>query len=421
MSLAPRLTALLGLVLLAGCGGGGGTSTSASVSSSSSGAHNFSGGGSNVVALTVGSGPNGAQSTFNIPYTSVTICDPTSNKCATINNVLVDTGSTGFRIIKSALSAAGVSLSPLPDPTTPANTIAECLPFADGYAWGQVAVANLRLGAETASSIPIQLIDDTKPPSLAVPAGCSSNGTSLNSIDAFDANGVLGVGLFIQDCGTACAMTASNGVYYSCNPAGDCVSAQLPLADQVSNPVASFASDNNGVILQLPAISASGAVGATGYLVFGIDTESNNALNGATVYSVDGSGNFNTTFGSSVLSGFIDSGSNALFFPDSSIPLCGAAGTGGASFFCPNATMSLSATNTGNNGSTHGESFQVANLNNINNNNFAINDAAGPTSNITGVGTNYFDWGLPFFYGNTIFVAIEGATAAGAQGPYFAY
>jgi Protein of unknown function (DUF3443) len=420
MSPAHRLIALLGLTLLGACGGGGGT-TSTSGSSSTSGAHNFSGGGSNVVMLTVGDGPSGVQSTFNIPYASVTICDPTSNKCASINNVLVDTGSTGMRIIKSALDTAGVSLQPLTDPNTAANTIAECLPFADGYAWGSVAMATVRVGGEIASSIPIQVIDDGQAPSPAVPGSCSSNGSSLNSIDAFDANGVLGVGLFIQDCGSACVGTAANGVYYSCNPAGNCASSMLALADQVSNPVSSFATDNNGVILQLPAIDPTGAVSATGYLVFGIATQNNNALNGAGIYSVDGSGNFNTTFGSSVLSGFIDSGSNALFFPDNSIPLCGATGTGGASFYCPNSTMSLTAINAGGNGTTHSESFQIANLNNINNNDFAISDAGGPATAITGVGASYFDWGLPFFFGNTVFIAIEGTMAAGASGPYFAY
>lgn len=414
MSPAHRLIALLGLILLAACGGGGGTSTSTSAGGSSSGAHDFSGGGSNVVTLTVGDGPSGVQSTFNIPYTSVTICDPTSNKCATINNVLVDTGSTGFRVIKSVLNNSGVSLQPLTDPSNAANTIAECLPFADGDAWGSVAMATLRVGGETANSVPIQVIDDSPSPSPPVTPNCND---SLNSVSDFDANGVLGVGLWVQDCGPQCS-----GVYYSCNPAGTCTSSMLTLADQVSNPVASFATDNNGVILQLPSIAATGAVTASGYLVFGIGTESNNALNGASIYSVDGSGNFNTTFGGSVLSGFIDSGSNALFFPDNSIPLCGAADTGGADFFCPDSTMSLSAINSGTNGTTHSESFQLANLNTtVNNNDFAINDAGGPATPILGAGAGYFDWGLPFFYGNTVFVAIEGTMAAGASGPYFAY
>ncbi len=108
MNPAQRTIALLCLtLLLAGCGGGGSSITS-SENNSTSGAHNFSGGGSNIVTMTVGNGPSGVQSTFNIPYTSVTICDPSSNQCATINNVLVDTGSSGW-IIKSVLTKAGVS------------------------------------------------------------------------------------------------------------------------------------------------------------------------------------------------------------------------------------------------------------------------------------------------------------------------
>ena len=421
MSPAHRATALLTLMLLAGCGGGGGSSGGSS--STTSTAHNFSGGGSNVVAMTVGNGPTGAGvvPTFNIPYTSVKVCDPSGNQCATINNVLVDTGSIGFRVIKSVLNAGGVSLLPLVDPSNGANTIAECLPFADGYAWGSVALATLQVGGETASSIAIEVIDDGNPPALAVPASCSGMGMALNSVSAFDANGVLGVGPMVQDCGQSCVADAQLDIYYSCKAAGSCVSSTLALADQVSNPVASFDTDNNGVILQLPAIAASGAVGATGYLVFGIGTESNNGLAGAGVYTGDGNGDFSTTFGGSVLAGFIDSGSNALFFPDS-LPPCGPPKTGGASFFCPSSsTLNFSAINTGNNGTTSTTSFQVANINNISPSDFAINDAAGPSTNIPFIGTQYFDWGLPFFYGNTVFVAIEDKVVAGTAGPYFAF
>jgi len=32
-----------------------------------------------------------------------------------------------------------------------------------------------------------------------------------------------------------------------------------------------------------------------------------------------------------------------------------------------------------------------------------------------------FDFGLPFFYGRPIYTAIEGRTAAGAAGPFFAF
>jgi hypothetical protein len=46
---------------------------------------------------------------------------------------------------------------------------------------------------------------------------------------------------------------------------------------------------------------------------------------------------------------------------------------------------------------------------------------AGGASSIAGLGSGYFDWGLPFFYGRTVYVAIEGQTAGGTVGPYFAF
>jgi len=34
---------------------------------------------------------------------------------------------------------------------------------------------------------------------------------------------------------------------------------------------------------------------------------------------------------------------------------------------------------------------------------------------------NYFDWGMPFFYGRRVFVVMENNTVAGKTGPYWAY
>jgi hypothetical protein len=41
-------------------------------------------------------------------------------------------------------------------------------------------------------------------------------------------------------------------------------------------------------------------------------------------------------------------------------------------------------------------------------------DIAGPNPGV-------FDWGLPFFYGRTVFTAIEGQSTPAGQGPYWAY
>jgi hypothetical protein len=35
--------------------------------------------------------------------------------------------------------------------------------------------------------------------------------------------------------------------------------------------------------------------------------------------------------------------------------------------------------------------------------------------------SNSFDWGLPFFYGRNVFVAIEGQTTSAGMGPFVAF
>ena len=60
--------------------------------------------GLNTLAVTVDTGPAAAPGAVNTLYTSVTVCAPGSaTACQTINHVQVDTGSTGFRVLASAL------------------------------------------------------------------------------------------------------------------------------------------------------------------------------------------------------------------------------------------------------------------------------------------------------------------------------
>src|SRR5579871_1628585 len=147
MKQVSRLAALLGLLgtlALSSCGGGGGSSSSNTAPSQ----NNFTGGGKNVVAMTVEPGPATAKP-FNQGYVSVQICLP-GGACGTVSGILVDTGSYGLRVMASVLAQAGVTLPAMPDPALgSANSIHECLPFADGYAWGQVSLADVSLGGES--------------------------------------------------------------------------------------------------------------------------------------------------------------------------------------------------------------------------------------------------------------------------------
>src|SRR5439155_124561 len=241
--------------------------------------------------------------------TSVTLCAPgSSSNCQTIDHIQVDTGSAGLRIIGSVLSS---TLS-LPQQVDAAgNPLAECAQFVDGYTWGAVRVADLHIAGEQASSTPIQVIGDASFPT--VPFSCSSSGPAENTVQSFGANGLLGVGVFLQDCGSACAQAAVPGTYYVC-PAVNCQPTAVALAKQLQNPVALFSADNNGVILQLPSVPAAGAATATGSLIFGIGTQSDNGLGGATVLGVNPStGNIVTTFNNQTYTNsYIDGGASLL-------------------------------------------------------------------------------------------------------------
>jgi len=396
-------------LMLAGCGGGG-TSSSSSSSSSSSGSTSSSA--SNSVAVIVDSGPAAAGGTANEAFVSVTICSPSSpSTCQTIDHILVDTGSYGLRIISSVLSS---SLTLPLQTDSSGNAIAECTMFADGYSWGPVRKANLQIGSESASNLPIQVIGDAGYSGL-VPQACSSTGTAENTVATFGANGVIGLGPFAQDCGTACAQSANNGFYYTCG-SGGCQPAAVSLALQVPNPVTFFATDNNGVMLTFPSVAAAGATTVSGTLVFGVDTQTNNTLGSAKVYTTNDIGYITTVYnGVSYADSFLDSGSNGYFFNDSSITQC----SDGSGFYCPSSTLNLSAVNSGSNGANGSVSFSIGNAStmfNSNPNGTAFGQLGGTNGD-----AQSFDWGLPFFYGRSVYTVVEGYTTSGGTGPYFAY
>jgi Protein of unknown function (DUF3443) len=382
------------LLLATGCGGGGGNAALAP----------------NVQAITVDPGPT---SNVNLLFTTVTICAPGTSNCQSIDHVLVDTGSTGLRIVSSLLSP---SLS-LQQQTANGSPVVECGQFADGFTWGPVKLADVKMSGEQAGSVPIQVIGD--PAFSMIPPTCSGIGAAENSVQTLGANGLLGVGVFQQDCGSACAQGVVPGTYYIC-PSTGCQPTQANLTQQLQNPVGMFSVDNNGVIIALPSVPATGSVSVSGFMIFGIGTQGNNGLGGAQVMPVDPTtGNFTTLFNQSTYgNSFIDSGSNALFFADASIAPCSTSSTA-FGFDCPAATQNLTAINQGARGATSVVNFQVANADALfasNPGGFAFGNLAGTNSDATS-----FDWGLPFFFGRNVFTAIAGQNTPAGPGPYLAY
>lgn len=401
--------ALAALALGALACGGGGTSSASTF-------HVVAG--DNVLPLSVNGAHCPQQAALNTPCVSVKVCAPGSTTtCQTIDGLLLDTGSVGLRVFKEALSPdlAGA----LPQVKSGGDALVACVQFADGTAdWGPIHTADVVLANEPAVNVPIQVIDATFG---TVPSACGSPEKAPSTI-----NGILGVGVFLADCGEVCAIDAANGLYYTWN--GTSTSgAAVPASAQVQNPVALLPVDNNGLIVSLPGVPDAGAPSVEGAVVLGISTRSNNAPAKATALPLDASGEFTTTVsgGSATPGSFADTGSNGLFFaPPSPIPSC----TDQPDWFCPPSTVSLSATNAPSEGGgpTTNVSFRIANFDTLlggaNNPNAVFSQVGGaelsppPPSPPAG-----FDWGLPFFLGRTVYLGFEGRTSPLGSGLRIAY
>jgi hypothetical protein len=423
-----------------------------------------SGGGLNVALLEVNGGPVPGKVYPNAAFTSLTICKPNSTTaCQTVSGILVDTGSSGLRILQSAIPL--LNLPGLSDAN--GNTLQNCFSMPDGsYLWGPVLQSNIYIGGEIAAEenegvtgVPTQVISDS--PSVVVPDGCSNGGSNLNTPQLLGANGILGIGPEPTDCtlngNNLCDGSTQSGngttqsgsgttqpgpppnIYYSCLPSG-CLTTDSPVivgdTQQVANPIPFFASfsptgpDANGVIVDLPAApSSEGSL--QGRLIFGIGTEidstildsADNSLGTATIFTMDAKDQFTTVFNGQTLSNsFIDSGANGLFFP-SSLPSC----TSSTQFFCPVAPTNLSAVNEGASQGKNTVDFSVGNADELFSSNpgdAVFGTLAGPSASscASGSAACSFEWGLPFFYGRSVYTSISGQTVSGAPAsPWWAY
>ncbi len=449
------LAALWVLFVCVGCGGGSSSVTT------------YSGGlipattvsldmptGANTTEVIVDGGPASFSfGAMNTPYVTVTVCAPNSSSCVTIDHVFLDTGSYGLRVLKSrvsSLSLPALTLAADAQRQTPAGTAVECYPFVLGGVWGPLARADVHMAGETATAIPIQLIDDTGSGQLAVPADCiaaaggpSSSGQSpiFDSAASLQANGILGIGMMGFDCGLTCSTGNYAGFhiqYYVCpdQVTANCQAAAIASDQQTQNPVVHFVPDdgnpqpdNNGTIISLPALPTLGAGVARGRLVFGIGTRGNNQIApGATMLRVDANPAspaylyFTTTIGTtSYPYSYIDSGSNAYFFNDASIRQSCSSSAGGQSggWYCPSGTVAVlrRASLSDAFGNTASVDISIANAD------LLFSGSSSAFANLggsLGQTSQSFAWGLSFFFGRSVYTSIWGQ-ALSTNGPWNAF
>lgn len=395
---------ILSLILMAGCG-----QTVSRSSSRGSGPFPYSG------QLTMGSATNVIPIQMGCAYTNepcvaVKFCQPGTSTCTTISHVLLDTGSYGFRVFSSALGGLNLSQS--------VSGLAEVVHYADGSCdWGPVKVADIYLGGQKASNVPIQVVDASYK-TIPASSGCTSpesdpQGSGFNAI--------LGVGLFSNDCPN-CVSSAPSGHYYNC-ASGTCTPTSVSAANQVTNPITYLNSTyNNGILISLSAISSSfGSSSVTGGATLGVDTiagypspgspDGTNTASATNMraFPADSSLYFNTTYkGHIYSSAFIDTGSNFWNFPDNSITQCS------DGFYCPASTQNLTAIP----GGGTSVSFSIGNASSVMNGNTAFNN----------VGVYFdpsfdsFDWGIPFYFGRNVFHIVKGKSSTNlGSGPAWGF
>lgn len=429
----------LGLLMVA-CGGGNST-----VTTLSGGGLSGTQTGQEVALANPPTGPNTAEIVIdygpveafslglvNVPFVNVTVCQPNGGPCATIDHVLLDTGSIGLRVLKSAvagLALPAVNAAPVAGGTATGAAV-ECYPFIVGGLWGPVVRGDVQIGGERAVALPLQLIDDSSTPQYTAPQDCidAADGGLLKSVTTLQAKGVLGVGFIAQDCGQACLGAPPPGgfvQYYTCNGVG-CVPARVPADDQLQNPVVHFAENNNGTIIKLPAIPQTGATLVRGSLVMGIGTQANNQLPAQPNFVfVETDSNQDaylyagvTVQGRSYPNAYIDSGSNGIFFDDASLPrTCVSGSSEPAPWYCPSSVLARSATITDATGATLPFEFSVANADLL----FSTSNVAFDNLAATpGVGSQSFVLGMPFFFGRSVYTAIWFQPLA-TGGPWWAF
>jgi hypothetical protein len=243
---------------------------------------------------------------YNKLFVDVTVCNA-ARQCRTVPDVLVDTGSTGLRLLRGALD--GLDLAPVKDPR--GRALSNWSSFGSGDLWGTMHFAQVRVGAiATTRAIPVEVYD--------LPGRRDKLPDGYANVDARReiarmGNGILGISPHRHH---------ARGYYVKGDKAGApgasrWVEVRVDAARQLTNPIAYFpAPYDNGSVISLPEVDwTSGANRVQGWLGLGIGAATEALFpHGARVVShdLDDDGLFPAAIGTRRFDVLVDSGTNAL-------------------------------------------------------------------------------------------------------------
>ncbi len=348
----------------------------------------------NQMRIDVGGGA--IENYSNIPLVSVTICQPGTDNCQTVNRIELDTGSVGLRLFSSLTKKLN-----LPAIKGPANqNIFECTSYGGGDSyWGPIRRADVKLGQEVASNVRIQTWQN-------VPNGVSCPIMAAQP-EAGQINGILGVSFAHDDCADVgtdknCGENAAFH-YYKCI-GSRCSPLNNATSLAVSNPVLGLPHDNNGYVIDFPAVPAP-RNSIVGTIAFGLNSRKDNELGPAAAHElpVPANGWFHLKYHGQIYPSRFDTGADTYDFPAKfGLPMC--------DYLCPDqpTTIHLSVLT--------GDKINPFNIE-ITSPEEILNDSnvqvVPDMANLL-LGSPFL-MGMPFFYGKRVFFGLD----RGANSPGF--
>lgn len=364
--------------------------------------------GSNLLPVRVEGRRSVLQKVSNLPFVSVTLCNPGGDSCQSIDRVLLDTGSTGLQIVSPEVLPPALNLPNVMSAN--GKPLRHCTQFGDTTAlFGSLRKATVKIGEQTVPDLVVKVAGDSDVDPSVVDDTCP--GLHPRSATAFGANAVLGIGTSLADCND-CVTNLKQSTYSECGT--DCQPASVTQAMLLKNPAAQFAQNNNGFSVVLPPVPASGATALAGVVRFGIGTRPDNGLGKAVVLdALNPYGTVYTDYGGLRKASFFDTGTNHISFSDKFLPQCFYSRV----FYCPSSDSKRSADVVSASGTSLTLDFVVKNVDALS----PLVAAAGTGAFVPNSGlSSMFIWGLPAFFGRTITFGIDQAKAGSLTGPFIA-
>ena len=342
---------------------------------------------------------------FNRMVVSVTVCEPGTERCVTVDDVMVDTGSTGLRLEASAVPT-WLRLPAFSGPN--GKPLAECLRFVHDTAWGPLQRADVRLGGLIA-----------RKHSLAGPSttrGAHRRRRAHAPMSVPTSNETLGVGQHLFDCQGACQQrTEAPGVFVWDGTEWSPVDGAVEPAYRLPNPVSYLPGHDNGIVIDLPSPPDEGAREVVGTLTFGVVAGDKVDTAGHPAPRRGPAGSRTMLAGRSYPTSYIDSGTETYVLYDASLPRCRDMPWA----YCAEPRRTLRAEMVGTDGKGIPTTFNVGNYQT------SRERHAGASDDVAEVADQQADvviWGAPFFLGRRISLVMDGSSVPGTPslaGPFY--